>query len=223
MASVFDKYGVPNDNSQMESQIQPKLQYRFKIEFDGMGGVTDTFAATKNVVDVTIPTFEQEPVQIDSYVSRYYVAGKHTLGTFNVNLRNDANNTVSGLIQAQLDRQHNAFHQSHAPTAGAIKFNTKIMMLNGSNGDAEWPQGGGSGAEIMEAWFITGCWITNVEWGSLNYGTSDPVQIALTLRPDNVFHITNAMGTSQDVSYTNSTALESFEFQDTVDGNNSAV
>jgi len=223
MASVFDKYGVPNDNSQMESQIQPKLQYRFKIEFDGMGGVTDTFAATKNVVDVTIPTFEQEAVQLDSYVSRYYVAGKHTLGTFNVNLRNDANNTVSGLIQAQLDRQHNAFHQSHAPSAGAIKFNTKIMMLNGSNGDADWPQGGGSGAEIIEAWFITGCWLTNVEWGSLNYGTSDPVQIALTLRPDNVFHITNAMGSSQDVSYTNSTALESFEFQDAVDGNNSAV
>lgn len=223
MASVFDKYGVPNDNSQMESQIQPKLQYRFKIEFDGMGGVTDTFAATKNVIDVTIPNFTQDEVTIDSYVSRYYVAGKHTLGTFTVNLRNDANNTVGGLIQAQLDRQHNAFHQSHAPSAGAIKFNTKIMMLNGSNGDADWPQGGGSGAEIIEAWFITGCWLSSVEWGSLSYATSDPVQIALTLRPDNVFHITNAMGSSQDVSYTNSTALESFEFQDAVDGNNSAV
>ena len=223
MASVFDKYGVPNDNSQMEAQIQPKLQYRFKIEFDGMGGVTDTFAATKNVIDVTVPSFQQEPITIDSYVSRYYVTGKHTIGNFNVNLRNDANNTVSGLIQAQLDRQHNSFHQSHAPSAGAIKFNTKIMMLNGSNGDAEWPQGGGSGAEIIEAWFITGCWLENIEWGSLGYANSEAVQIALTIRPDNVFHITNSMGSSQDVSYTNSTALESFEFQDAAEGNNSAV
>lgn len=223
MASVFDKYGVPNDSGSMESQIQPKLQYRFKIEFDGMGGVTDTFAATKNVIDVSVPNFTQEPVVIDSYVSRYYVAGKHTIGSFTVNLRNDANNTVAGLVQSQLDRQHNAFHQSHSPSSGAIKFNTKIMMLNGSNGDAEWANGGGSGAEIIEAWYITGCWLESVEWGALNYTSNEPVNIAMTVRPDNVFHITSAMGSSQDVSYTNSTALDSYEFQDAADGNNSAV
>lgn len=223
MASVFDKYGIPNSDGNLESQVQPKLQYRFKVEFDGMGGVTDTFAATKNIIDVTVPNFDQEAITIDSYVSRFYVIGKHTFGTFNVNLRNDANNTVAGLIQAQLDRQHNPFHQSHAPSAGAVKFNTKIMMLNGSNGDAPWPQGGGSGAEIIEAWYITGCWITGAEWGSLSYTSSEPVSVSLTIRPDNVFHITNSIGSSQDVSFTNSTALQSFEFQDATDANNSAV
>ncbi|ASV44462.1 hypothetical protein PBI_SCTP2_447 [Salicola phage SCTP-2] len=215
MSSVYDKYGVPTADGALEAPIQPKLSYRFKVAFVGFGGLTDTFGLTKNVVSAAIPNFEQEPQEIDSYVSRYYVFGKHTFGTFNVTLRNDANNTVANIVQAQLDSQHNAFEQSNAPNAGAVKFNTKILMLDGSNGED---------VQILEGWHMTGCWLSSVEWGELNYSEGSPVQISLTIRPDNSFHIVDQelMGDEESVSFTNSTAAtEGTEISST--GNTSAV
>lgn len=215
MASVFDKYGVPTADGALEAPIQPKLSYRYKVAFVGFGGLTDTFALTKNVVTADIPNFSQEPQVIDSYVSRYYVFGKHEFETFNVTLRNDANNTVANMVQAQLDSQHNTFEQSNAPNAGAVKFNTKILMLDGSNGED---------VQILEGWHITGCWLSNVTWGELNYAEGTPVQISLTIRPDNAFHIVDqgALGDEQSADFTNSTAAtEGTEISST--GNTSAV
>lgn len=225
MASVYDKYGVPNDQGLMESQIQPKLQYRFKVEFVNFGNITNTFALTKNITKAAIPKFNYEPQEIDSYVSKYYILGKPSIDTVTVSVRNDVNNIVGSIIQAQKDRQFNNYYQSTAPNVGDIKFEMKIMWLNGSNSNAPWPNGNGAGVQIIEGWHLTGCMLSDVEWGDMDYKSSEPNEISLTIRPDNAFHIIDPskMGSVQDINFTNSAGANGYNFQGAVTGNNSAT
>lgn len=198
-----DKFfiGANTQSDAVDASMQPKLSYRFKVSFIGMGGSTtstNSTTLTAYVTTVTPPNFQQEEVPIDTYVSRYYVIGKHTIGTLAIELRNDASNVVASEVQKQIDRQYNASSQSHAPNAGAVKFITKIFYLDGANN----ADGRGNAPEALEGFVCTGCWLSDVQWGALNYTSSEPVTISLTIRPDNFYHIvgTAAIGTTAGLS-----------------------
>lgn len=179
--------------------IQPKLGYRFKVVFVGMGSASATSAITGYVSSFTPATFQQDSVPIDAYVSRYYVIGKHTIGTLSIELRNDASNTVASLVQQQIDRQYNAETQSHAASAGAVKFTTKLMYLDGTNNMTSTPK-------VLEGFVYTGCWIQDANFGQLSYSSSDPVMISLTIQPDNFYHIVSGITDDGSINSGNSTA-----------------
>lgn len=201
----YNKYGVPDDNGNMAAAIMPKLSYRFKVIFIGLGSPSlggsgiSQLELTKNVVDVNLPEFSQEATVIDSYVSKYYVQGKHTWGSTSLNLRNDFEGNVSQLIQSQQDQQYNAYHQSHAAASGRNKFQMKILMLDGENREGEAPT-------ILEGWHLTGCFFESVNWGQVQYSSSDAVQIACTVRFDNAFHYFEMSGNNG--SFADSTAIQ---------------
>jgi hypothetical protein len=51
---------------------------------------------------------------------------------------------------------------------------------------------GGNGAfepNVLETWELYGCYLQNVDYGDMNYGTSDPATIALTILFDNANQI----------------------------------
>lgn len=187
--SSFNKYGY-QDDSNTNGAIQPKLGYRFKVELVGFGNNTSSADLTNNVISVTPADFSQEEVMIDTYVSRYYVIGKHTIGDVSLELRNDANSNVARIIQQQLDRQFHAERQAHAANAGDVKFEMRILYLDGTNS--------GSGAEILEGYLITGCWIKQNTASQLQTTSSDPSTFSLTIRPDNVFHIVKNVGNQSE-------------------------
>lgn len=187
---MTDKFsiGANNQSEVADASMQPKLGYRFKVTFVNFGGVSassSTTTLTAYVTTVTPPNFSQDEVVIDAYVSRYYVIGKHTIGDLSIELRNDASNVVASSVQKQIDLQYNATEQSHAPSAGSVKFEVKIFYLDGANN-----AGGGSIAPgVLEGFVCTGCWLKDVQWGQLNYAQSESVLISLTIRPDNFYHI----------------------------------
>jgi hypothetical protein len=43
---------------------------------------------------------------------------------------------------------------------------------------------------VLEAWELDGCFLSQVDWGDVNYGSNDPVTIALTIRFDNAVQTT---------------------------------
>lgn len=177
-----DKFIIGGDDG-ITTSIQPKLGYRFKVEFVGLAGIEDdTKALTGFVTSVTPPDFSQDEVAIDAYVSKFYVIGRHTIGDLTLELRNDINGHVARAIQAQKDAQYNANKQSHASTAGSVKFAVKIFYLDGQNGEGTAPRS-------YEGFVLTGCWIKTINWGQLQYSSSDPVQISVTIRPDNMYHV----------------------------------
>lgn len=183
MQSSQDNYGFYSYGSRVDAGIDPKLSYRFKVSFIGIAGRTDHSRQMSGYVDsVRLPTFTQDEVQIDAYVSRYYVIGKHTIGDLEITLRNDIHGNVTSVIQNQIDAQYNAQRQTHSPAAESVKFMIKVMYLDGSNNKEDE-------RNIYEAFIFTGCWLKSVDWGVLDTKSDDPIQITATFRPDNFYHV----------------------------------
>lgn len=182
--STLTKFGVPTGNTGTQARdrngvLMPKLKYRFRVivfNFAGILGTGSSTAAidfTQQVVSVSKPRISYEPVEMHVYNSRAYVAGKHQWEEVSLTLRDDITNTVNSLVSSQITRQHNHFEQTAYGAGINYKFDTIIDILDGGN------------SYYLERWFLEGCWLSNVNYGDLDYSTSDAQTIELSIRMDN--------------------------------------
>ena len=58
---------------------------------------------------------------------------------------------------------------------------------------------------VLETWELYGCFLTNVDYGSLNYANNDAVQVALTIQYDNAIQAPNGTGVGAPVPRNTST------------------
>ena len=177
--TTLQNISVPTEGAGSNSTLlMPKLQYRFRVLFDSFGTEGDSRELTRQVVDVSRPTVSFEQITLDAYNSRSYLAGKHTWEPVTINLREDANNNIQKVIGQQLQRQFDFYEQSSAVSGGTYKFQTKIEILDGGNGDT-------SSAQIIDRFHLVGCYIENAAYQQLAYATSDAVTVQLSIRYDN--------------------------------------
>ena len=90
----LNKFGVPVGGT-TSTVLMPKLTYRFRVTFNNIGGQADSKTLTHQIVSVTRPTLSHEPVTLDVYNSRVYLAGKHTWEAITITVRDDVENNVS--------------------------------------------------------------------------------------------------------------------------------
>ena len=174
------KFTVPLDSDQSSNTqglLMPKLKYRFRATFENFGVSTPRTELTKQVVDFKRPVFTQEPVTLDLYNSKAYIVGKHTWENVTCTLRDDVNGAVSRLVGEQVQKQIDMLEQASASAGIDYKFITRLEILDGGNG--------ASAPNVLETWEMYGCFLTSVDYGDVNYGSNDPMTIALTIRPDN--------------------------------------
>jgi hypothetical protein len=86
-------------------------------------------------------------------------------------------NNLTKLVGSQVQRQMD-HRQQRSPSGGFLagsdyKFNMFVETLDGNS---VFP---------VESFSLEGCFITNVDYGQTDYTSSEPVQIALTIRFDN--------------------------------------
>jgi hypothetical protein len=169
--AVLTTLGVP-DNAGNTTTIMPKLQYRFRVTFIG-----DAFSntPTRNVISVNRPSLQHDPVQIDAYNSRIYMAGKHSWQPVNVVLRDDVDSQVLRELNNQMNRQVDHALQSSVKAGAAYKFRTVVETLDGGN-----PAPG-----VLDRFELAGCYIQNIAYGDMNYSTSDAVSVQITIQYDN--------------------------------------
>ena len=74
------------------------------------------------------------------------------------------------------------------------KFLTRFQVLDGGNGANE--------PVVLEDWEIYGCYLQGVDYGDMNYGTSEAAQIALTIRFDNAIQTPAGSGVGAVVGRT---------------------
>ena len=67
--------------------------------------------------------------------------------------------------------------QSSAASGIDYKFITRCEILDGGNG--------ASSPNTLETWELYGCMIQNVNYNDLNYATSEPATITMSIRFDN--------------------------------------
>lgn len=174
------KFTVPLSTDQSASAqglLMPKLKYRFRISFENFGVSTPRSELTKQVIDFTRPSVSFDDMTIDIYNSKVRLAGKHTWGDVTVNLRDDAGGNVARLVGEQLQKQFDFMEQASAAAGIDYKFITRCEILDGGNG--------ANAPTVLETWELYGCYLTEANYNDLNYSTSEPVTIALTIRFDN--------------------------------------
>ena len=195
--SSLSKFTVPLASDQSASAqglLMPKLKYRFRISFENFGVSTPRSELTKQVIDFTRPSVTFEPIPIDIYNSKVYIQGKHEWETATVNLRDDASGQVAKLVGEQTQKQFDMMEQSSAASGIDYKFVTRCEVLDGGNG--------ASAPNVLETWELYGCFITNVNYGDLNYSSSEAATIALTIRFDNAVQTPIGTGIGATVART---------------------
>lgn len=191
--AVITNFGVPSgDTAGDATTLMPKLQYRFRVRFQNLGGLVKHDTVTQNVVSVGRPTLSHEEIVVDSYNSKMYLAGKHTWEAVQLILRDDMNSEVIKQIGAQLNRQVDHADQSSAIAGASYKFSMTIETLDGNNGSGNEP-------EAFDIWELSGCYLSNVAYGELNYATSDMVQVTATIRYDHAEHLVDRTDVLSDI------------------------
>ena len=173
-------FTVPLSTSQSASSqglLMPKLKFRFRVTFLNFGVTQPTTELTKQVMDFKRPQVSMEPITIDIYNSKVYLAGKPTWENVTCMLRDDAGGEVTRRVGEQMQKQFDFFEQSSASSGIDYKFTTVLEILDGGNG-ANTPN-------VLETWQLDGCFLTAADYGDVNYATNEAATIQLTIRYDN--------------------------------------
>ena len=179
---------LANDTSaSSQGLLMPKLAYRFRVTLENFGITGNTTELTKQVIDASRPNLSFDPIQLDVYNSKIYMAGKHTWAPVTINLRDDVNGNVQRSVGEQLQKQFDFFEQSSAATGQDYKFTQRIEVLDGGNG-ANTPN-------VLETWEMYGCYLTTVDYGAMNYSTNDAMTVSLTVQYDNAVQLNSGVGT----------------------------
>jgi hypothetical protein len=180
-----------NQSASTQGLLMPKLQYRFRASFIGLGVSADSVELTKQVVSFSRPTVSFGDIDIHVYNSIVKLAGKPNWENVTVSLRDDASGLVSRLIGEQLQKQFDFYEQSSAASGIDYKFQVKCEVLDGGNGAFE-PQ-------ILETWELAGCYIQQANYQELNYQNNDPVTIQLSIRFDNAVQSPGGTGVGTNI------------------------
>jgi len=178
--SSLSRMTVPlasDQSSPVQGLLMPKLKYRFRVIFENIGVSTPRTELTKQVMDFTRPTVSFEAIDVPIYNSTIKLAGKYSWGDLTCQVRDDAGGLVSRLVGEQLQKQLDFMEQSSAASGIDYKFLTRFEVLDGGNGANE--------PIALETWEIYGCYLSEVNYGSMDYGTSEVATISMTIRFDN--------------------------------------
>jgi hypothetical protein len=157
--------------------LMPKLKYRFRVIFENFGVSTPRTELTKQVMDFTRPQVDFADIDIPIYNSTVKLAGKYTWSDLTCQLRDDAGGNVSRLVGEQLQKQLDFTEMASAAAGLDYKFLTRFEVLDGGNGAAE--------PVVLENWEIYGCYLQQVNYNNMDYGSSEVVTISMTIRFDN--------------------------------------
>lgn len=183
----LSKFGVPGADMPV---LMPKLGYRFRVKFLGFAGeaISSLGTLTSQVVTVGRPTLTTDSTTLDVYNSRIKLAGKTTWGDISLVVRDDINGAVAGIVSTQLSRQMDHAGQSSALSGANYKFDMQIESLDGGNDDVR----------VLDTWTLSGCFLTNVAYGDMDYSSSEHVKITLTIQFDNAdYHYGEVQDTSE--------------------------
>ena len=200
--STLSKLTVPLDSNASASNqglLMPKLQYRFRVSLENFGTSSPTTELTKQVMDVTRPNVTFDQMTVDIYNSRVFLAGKHTWEPITINFREDVSNNVQKLVGEQLQNQFDFFEQSGAASGSDYNFVTRIEILDGGNG--------ANAASVLDTYELYGCYVENANYNTLNYATSEPVTVTLSIRYDNAIQTPQGTGIGTAVGRTVNTAI----------------
>jgi hypothetical protein len=137
-------------------------------------------------MDYTRPSVTFADIDVPIYNSTVKLAGKYSWENITCQVRDDAGGNVSRLVGEQLQKQLDFAEMASAASGIDYKFLTRFEVLDGGNGAAE--------PVVLENWEIYGCYLQQVNYNNMDYGSSEVVTISMTIRFDNANQTPNGAG-----------------------------
>ena len=147
----------------LPNKFEPKRQFRWVMAIEGI----DAFI----IKTATRPNISIEEVEIPFINHKRFIAGKASFETLSVTLHDPIAPSGAQQVMERV-RTHFESVSGRAGYAGFYKRDIQIKMLD--------PIG-----TVVELWDVKGAFLTAADFGSLDYGASDPSEISLTIRFDN--------------------------------------
>ena len=146
----------------MFTPFEPKTQNRFIMYIEGIPAFT--------IKAMARPTITFDEVVLEHINVKRYVKGKGAWQPLEITLYDPIVPSASQAVMEWV-REH---HESVTGRQGYSDFYKKDITFNllGPVGD------------IVEEWTLKGAFIQSANFGDMDYGTSDPVEIAVTLQYD---------------------------------------
>ena len=146
----------------MFTPFEPKTKNRFIMYIEGIPAFT--------IKAMNRPQIQFDEVVLEHINVKRYVKGKGAWQPLEITLYDPIVPSASQAVMEWV-RQH---HESVTGRQGYSDFYKKDITFNllGPVGD------------IVEEWTLKGAFIQSANFGDLDYGTSDPVEIAVTLQYD---------------------------------------
>lgn len=175
MATIND-ISIPDIGSGI---LQPKLSHKWRVRFTGIGDSPTGNPISIQAISIERPKISHEEVELHRYNSKIWIPGKHTFEPTNLVVEDDITGTASAVIQQQMQKQQLLIggagqYLASAAEGSLYKFSTYLDLLDG-------------GDQVIENWTLEGCWIQNVDYGDLDYSSSEAVKISLTIRYDHAY------------------------------------
>ena len=149
-------------NDVMFTPFEPKLKNRYVMSIDGIPAYL--------IKTANRPSISFEEVELNHMNVKRFVKGKGTWQSLQFTLYDPI---VPSAAQSVMEwvREH---HESVTGRQGYSDFYKRDITFNllGPVGD------------IVEEWTLKGTYIEAANFGAMDYATSDPVEIALTLKYD---------------------------------------
>jgi hypothetical protein len=156
MANLLMKMPVP---------YEPKKQNRFILRFPSSLGINEWF-----VISTARPKINIGEVEIPFLNTSTYVAGRFTWESIDVTFKDPIGPSAAQALMEWV-RLHAESVTGRMGYAAGYKKDIELEMLD--------PTG-----VVVEKWILQGTFLTNVDFGSLDYSSEDIAEISVTLRPD---------------------------------------
>jgi hypothetical protein len=173
LLETLGRFGVPLTPNGGEGILMPKLKYRFRVTLSNYGEIGYSKEFTRQVVTCGRPSIQHNSTALHSYNNIMYIPQKPEWSTIEITLRDDITNNATQLTAAQVQKQMNHFDQTSGVSGFDYKFTALIETLDGGNDN------------VFETWFLEGCYLETVAYDSMDYSSSEPVMLTLTVRYDN--------------------------------------
>lgn len=180
MANILS-LGVPGTSPGI---LHPKQSHKYIVTFQGIGGVADSQALTRQCISVTKPSVSFNEIELNRYNTKAFIAGKYNWEPIDLIVEDDITNGAAIVIQQQIEKQISLTSGAAMPlglnaavSGGAYKFTTQLLITQGDGANTGEPT-------VIERWTLQGCWLVNVGWGDLSWEGDDATQIALNMRFD---------------------------------------
>jgi hypothetical protein len=146
----------------MFTPFEPKLKNRFIMQIDGINAYL--------IRAMNRPSIESEDVQLEHMNTTRYVKGKSRWQPLEITLYD----AIVPSAAQQVIEWIRLGHESVTGRDGYSDFYKKDVTFNllGPVGD------------VVEEWELKGTFIQSANFGDLNFGDTEPVEITLTLRYD---------------------------------------